>query len=819
MKKLELITNYSSNKSPYKIFSSGFNFGKELKTVTKSSSNSHHFKAKNKRNNRRDIFLPLRPFTAKTKDDIQVSSISKNLKLMTLSNELYLNYMDYYSNLTQDYCFKSPKISNYPILKNEKYLSIKSHQNFIPIPKNKDFHQKDSIFFNSLKKINQNKTKREIEIKSYIFKNEETKLRKGKQRPESARPNHIDNIEFQNLLESEIYDSELLKQIGIKNIDIYNSKVEKNKNFDFFNEYLEQINSVENLMNDDNSLKNIEFHVKTSNIKENLSFKLYIYSLCFKFYLLENNEKPQKLYFPFKLLPLFYLLDIQSFKVFISEIIYYNNNKNCLSFVDNDLLLNKIKKYYYFISNNIKSNKKYLNNLTYNKNELTYFLVFDWIISLKKNIENNNIRNYKCYKLKINLPKIKFFEENKKIKIIRHLNKHIVANLIFNNFDNWEKFILFDLFSNRKFKYITNLLMEDKPNMIKSNKIILNKDPSRYPNNNNNFSFYLSEMGKNYSNFYIFIPYIILVLSGEYQKRYQKINLTWKESKNLLKFKNYWGIINTLLKCMLIDNITNDIFFRFELLDSISNDLNKIIIKENSKSNNNNTKNNKNNNMKNALFNNKNTSIKNIYYYKEKDREKNRTKYETDKLEISVLDCSLKKININQIKSESKYYKIPQKLSKEIFEIKTDKELFNTNFNDASIIAKCIGECSKSIINAPEENIKNEEQKMMKKAKDSMFIKIIDKFKTEKNNTIQINKIMTNTFDKYSPLKIRENSINRNYTPGKAFKNAFDYTKKKSFKSDKNFEEKTDKKYKIKYKGEYNIMKSNSKKKKLKIQL
>ena len=80
---------------------------------------------------------------------------------MTLSNELYSNYMDYYSNLTQDYCFKTPKIANYPLRKNQKYLPIKSQQNFASQIVNSE-GTKDSIFLDFLKDADQNNKKKTV---------------------------------------------------------------------------------------------------------------------------------------------------------------------------------------------------------------------------------------------------------------------------------------------------------------------------------------------------------------------------------------------------------------------------------------------------------------------------------------------------------------------------------------------------------------------------------------------------------------------------------------------------------------------------------
>ena len=784
MNKQKVIKNYTSRESPYKLFSTEGSLKNDSTLFSKSITSHHRFYIKNnyKINNPNNNTLTERPLSSKTKDEQEVSSIAKKLKSMTLSNELYSNYMDYYSNLTQDYCFKTPKIANYPLRKNQKYLPIKSQQNFASQIVNSE-GTKDSIFLDFLKDADQNNKQKIIQKKPYGFKYGETKIRIDRQRPNSAYHNTLDGKEFQNLCESNIFESDLLNQIGIKNIDMYNSLEEQDKNFKFFNSYLEKLNNIDDILNNnnDNFFKNIEFQARTAIIKKNVNFKLDIYSLCFKFYLLGNKAKPQKLFFPFKLLPLFYLLDFKSFKIFISEIIYYDSNKNCISFIDNDLLLSKIKKYYNFSINNIQNNSAYINNITYFKNELSYFfLIYDWIIYNK---ENKN--DYKCYKLKITLPKIKFIIDNKDIIIYKHLNKHIVANLIINEFNNWEKFILFDLFSNRKFKYLTNSIMVNKRKLIKTKKILLNKDPNKLSINNKQFEFYISEIGENHSNYYWFIPYIILVLIGEHRKKYQKIYLSLKDSKNLLKFKQYWGTINTLLKCMFIDNITNEIFFRFNILDKISNELYKIIVQENSKTCTNNMVNLRQNSSKNNLKN-----VKEKEKEKEKDRDKNKKKYKTNNLEITVLDCSLKKINIMPNKSESHYFKIPEKLLKTIFEIKNYKDLFNTNYNDISNVERCLAESSHQILNAVEENVIMEEQLMIKKAKESLFNKISDRFQNDKFTPGPNNKFMSNTFNKTKPFKLGEESED-----GKFYK---DKNKKGSIFGTKPFEEKSGNKYKLK---------------------
>lgn len=133
-------------------------------------------------------------------------------------------------------------------------------------------------------------------------------------------------------------------------------------------------------------------------------------------------------------------------------------------------------------------------------------------------------------------------------------------------------------------------------------------------------------------------------------------------------------------------------------------------------------------------------------------------KYKTNNLEITVLDCSLKKINIMPNKSESHYFKIPEKLLKSIFEIKNYKDLFNTNYDDISNVERCLGESSHQILNAVEENVIMEEQLMIKKAKESLFNKISDRFQNDKFTPGPNNKFMSNTFNKTKPFKLGEES-------------------------------------------------------------
>ena len=654
-----------------------------------------------------------------------VSSISKSLKSVALSSKLYGNYINLYSNLTQDYTFKTPRETKYPKLKNQKYLPITSQ----PYTTTENTKEKisftneatNSIFLSYMKEIKSKK--KVIEEKPYGFKYGETKIRFDRAKSANA---YYAGKDFGELCEHNLFETEFAKLIGLKKIDMYNSTEEKKKNFKFYNDYKKKNDELKDIFNEYNCHRNISFNGRTSIKKENMNFKLDIYSLCLKFYTLDNSptkKSCQKLYFPYELLPLFYLLDLTTFKIFISEIITYEPSNNCFKYIKENILLKKVKRYCNYIANSLEKNPKYFNSITYNKNETIFPLIYDWVVA--KNLineqdkENNSDKknknfnsNYLCFKFKIVLPKIKFYVENINMKIVKYLNKQMTAKLLQNKFKNWQKFIFFDLFSTKKFKIISNLIMLNRHNKIPEKKIYLFK---KHKIQHKIYEFYLTQIGENYSHFYIFIPYIILILFGEKNKKYQKINLNLKESKNLIKFGKIWGVINTLFKCMYIDTMKNKIFFKFNLLEDEKDELYKITQEESSKQNikinsNNNGNNNVNTNYIKKISS-KNTTIR------DKEKDNFQTKYKDNMFEINLLNCTLMKINITSYKSENKYYKIPQNLLKTIFNIKDENKIFNTSCTEISIMSECIGENSKFILSSEEADIISEEQSLIKKTK------------------------------------------------------------------------------------------------------
>ena len=717
--KPRLFKNSTNIDNPYEIFSAEVN-----SPLYKSPFYNYQVSIKSKSKRKRNTLI--RPLTTKERPLWTVSKISKSLKSVILSSNLYSNYIDLYKQLTQDTSFKTPKVTQYPLLKNEKYLPIKTetsitkdtHKEKMSLSKFKD-ESNDSLFISAVKNIKTKKNVGKEKIYSLKYPNTKTQYERAKSAISQKAAK-----DFRELCDHNIFETKFLNQLEIKKIDIYNCSDEKQKNFNFFVEYLKGLDDIKDIFNENNFQRNLTFNGKTAIRREKMEFNLDIYSLCFKFFSLSDNKinndvkkkENQKLFFPFELMPIFYLLDFESFKVFLSEIITYEQYNNCFGYIREGLLLKKLKKYINYISNFLEDKSTmYINNITYNKNESLFPLVYDWIISdnlqseeleeqeiINKSDQNKLNVNYQCFKLKIVLPKIKFRVNNIKTKIVKLLNKHMIANLLEKKYQKWEKFIFFDLFSTKKFKILLNLIQLNKYNKISKKNISLY---NKHNIQNKDYEFFLTQIGENYSFHYTLIPYTVLTLYGDKKKTFQKIIMTLKESKNLNKFGQNWGMINTLFKCMFINKMKNKIFFKFDLLEDDNNDLYNAIKSEIKKD-------------IRPKSSNLNKSIGKSSLKKNKDKEKEAiyTKYKDNIFEISLLKCSFLKINITSIRSEYKYYQIPSNILKIIFNIKDEKKLFDTSLTDIPLMARYIGQNFKLILSAKEINIASEEQAMMDKA-------------------------------------------------------------------------------------------------------
>ena len=604
------------------------------------------------------------------KNKLGIYNYSKKLKSTILSSRIFSSYMDNYTGQTQEYCFKSPSITFYPLKKNYHLLPLNARKNYNSSEENKT--------------TNVNTMTNTVLEKPYGYKYKKTKIVINNDKKELHRSasEKLNSKIFINFSEGQHYHKILMETFGIKNIDIINCKNIIKDNFNYLKVCLRELNSIDNFTGE----KEIEFKIK--NFGKEINFHLKIFSICLNFYKIskekeENNNKTniKKLYIPFKLLPLFYLLEYSDFKNFLSEILFFDEESDSMNIKHSDLpqIINKYSLYIKKIF--AQKDNNYIKSISFYKNEFHYQSNYDWIIS-----DSNKISKRHIYKLKISFPKVKFEIKENKAKIINHLNKNILLQVLNKNFIDWEKLILYDLFSNKKFRYIMNSILIGA-NKYQNCKLKLFEHSSNKECNenkiNNNYEFFMSDITRNKSYYYIFTPNIILLLFGNKYKFFQEIALSLKESKILYEISKYWGVINTLLKCMYKDEDKNKIYFKLNIL----HDFPKLAFRKTNKIN-----------SQDEIFckvKNNNIEINDFLQYK------------TKSLEIIITECLLKIIQITKNEKSIFFYKMPKDLHKSIISSNSNKKVVISilqNFNEI-------------ISQEKEININHEKEKMIEKSK------------------------------------------------------------------------------------------------------
>ena len=572
----------------------------------------------------------------------------------------------------------------------------------------------------------------------------------------------IKNNTFKYFYEGDFLQNHSIQQENqIKFSKIIDNKSTKNKNHSVIINDCETNIDIQILYDMIKNLRAISdlSTTKTMNYNVNdLYFQVDIESLCLKFInqeqngdkdFITSNINNQKIYLPFRYLPIFYLLDFTTFKIFLSEIIYYNRETNLMEINKNEIktLLNKYKKFINInvINHDYSYNKRKIENITYYCKEYHYENLYDWIVYLSKLNMNNNLKeenkkvtkdigkdknkisyNKKTirYKVKIIFPIIKFHILNKKIQIKKYLNKNLLIKLLRDDFVNWEENIISDLFMNKKFRNIMNMTwgVRKKINFsLLSKKIFIDK--AKHIDNlltKKRFEFFITNAIKDFSHFLYLSPYLIFVLIEKKNKRkfFSSINLNIKDTINLNKYSKYWGYINTLNKCMKVHQDSQKAYFDLNILEKDPQQFFYLKNNENYK-----------------------TNKENI-----KDLEKQgfiKFKNNHD-LEMTLVNCSLVEMIINQHRLDQRFFKIPKNLLNILL---SEKIKNNTNLN--SYISDY---CEQIIFNDDLLNIKKEELELKRKAKITGTIKIDEDFASEKHKTIfslkNLNKL--NSFNRYS---------------------------------------------------------------------
>ena len=584
------------------------------------------------------------------------SNIQKKMKEITLSFHSYSEYINTYTKLTQTYTYKSPSVSFYPLTKNEKFLPIGHKRNFSSKPeKIKKLNINSSLCIpevngNDTQKIITNKKSKNV-INFFNLLN-------------SSDCNNLfykDEILFEYFIEGYfLREPKILKILNLDNIPLGYQPI-RQKDINYFNKYLLTLSKNKNY----DYTNEKEFTYRLPSNRNEATFKLIVNSLYLSFTDVQTKKKYKK-FLPFKYMILFYLLDYSMLKELFADIFYFDKEKDEFQ-VNKDTVDDIIDKYSLFIHyklNDLENLDSF--NMIYKENELQYNTKYPWIL--------NNDGDYKIYEMKIVFPRIKFQVAKINLKFVKSMNKYLLINMVKNNFFQWDKYLLYELFMTKKLRKVIDSLIfmggkETNITTFKNKKFYLSKFKKNMIttfSNKQTLEFYITQITCQSSKHFYFVPNSIAInyskKGDENKDKYEKIQLTLKESQNLYKLSKYWGVLNTIKKCMSYNNNTQKYNFNFDILDNIPDDVITVI-------------------KINKLLE-KNYTSNNLPF-----------KFKLGQIAFMIQDCFLsQKVLVDQNRIQINYRSIPQKLSKFVLSnININKDI-KDEFNNL------IGECSSDII-------------------------------------------------------------------------------------------------------------------------
>ena len=596
-----------------------------------------------------------------------VSKAGKKIKGISLSVQSYNKYMIKYKNLLK-----------YP---SSNFYSTNRIKDYIPFSmiENTNLNKK-SLFnstFNDFGKISQiglshDLVKNDNNKNKYLLIHKKIEYQTYYGNKETEEKMFDDEQTFKYFIEGTfLQEPEKMKFIKINEKELHPHTLNQS-DYDFYSTYLENIFQNENFT--DNKTK--EFEMSFFNKGDKLKFLLEIKSMCLCFEEIDindinnkesiNNNKEKKknihmISIPFKYLPLFFILSYSSLKVFISEIIEYDVEKNKFKIKIDEKMEQIIKKYSEYCQHKINiynydNNDSVFKDIIYYQNEFHFNYIFPWIVYDNR---NSDIINTKCFNLKIIFPSINFLAEDYGIKFQKFSSKWLIYELVKNNFILWDRYLLYSLFMNKKFRKTITYILNKKRNYIsyEYNTKIVGRTIDDTISKKKYFDFFVTETLNSQNHFYFFAAYKGTI-SNRHHGKFElndSLSLNLGECKKIYKLSKYFGLIGTFNKFLLYNKLTKKYYFSFKFLQDITPDYFSLLKVD----------------KKYECVINKN--YKEVFKF-------NRKEYH-----LIIRECLLgeKKINIYNY-SELKYYKIPNDLlyyllEKDIY----DNEIFSILINNS----------------------------------------------------------------------------------------------------------------------------------------
>ena len=685
------------------------------------------------------------------RNDHYASEEDRRVKNITLTN--YNKYIKDYTNSLKyplSNYYSTDKLKHSIAFKILNNTNLNKKINFLSTFNEFNLNKKTTIFRTNLNNYNDAKNSKRLlsyssfetqdlkyfDLKFYLQKTDEEILKYFLEGTFLRKPQH-------------------LKYIGINEKSIY-PHILNTSDFEFYSSYLENLNKNENLTD----YKNKSYELNDMVNYNKLNFILDLKSICFQFEEininnLENNKNEnnsnlnennndnkidkniQNLNLPFKYLPLLFLLNYQDFKLFINEIISFDFKNNSFNFVKKEDLEDIIKKYCDNCKNKLLSyteekNTKALNNCILYENEFHYNNEFFWFI-----YDEDNNERIKTFKLKIVYPLIEFKMDEFKIKFKRYCNKWLLLELVKENFNCWDRYILFTLFINKYLrKSISNILNKKKEYYLFINKShFIGPLINNYFSKKNNFDFFVTEINLNINHYYFVVPYHASI-TKKYRETLEKndtIYLQLNNARKIYQLSEFFGLMGIFNKCMFYNKYKKTFYFSLKILEDINDDYISFLKEQKNQ------------------FIITNNDTKNIF------------KFNGSEYHLIITDCSLceKKLDIND-NYEYKYYKIPDKLYEFILgdSMNNENEIISNLINNLAEIINSNEIIEKSISVSKTKSFKSLKS-MKRKETMSSFKSFNSQFVNDKNKFSKLKSFKEDKkFEKdFSPISSNKKKI------------------------------------------------------------
>ena len=382
--------------------------------------------------------------------------------------------LNFSNNIEKTKLILSPRINDSYINSND-YISPKS--TLLVIRQSSAKNRNDYNAYNNIRKYQLN-IKRNSTLKNHNFiLDNKKKLEINKNNLNGSKENDNQDLTLNDktfkifidkMNENQNYIHKCKNKI--KEYFTDNHRNDGNKSFfeEFFNDYRFDEHEDDYFLTDFFSVKKNSFSI------EQLQFSFKITSLQFIFYeILEENIRNKnvdakifydldkdinlkyninsKIKFPFVFLPVFYGIDMNEFIYLLISIIKFDYDINKFT-IDQINFIAKTelgKTLYDFYT---ETSFFYL----YNHNNSKEFFLYDWEV---KNEKNNSTRHFV---LKILLPQMKInikCGEKCKVKFFSNINIKTMGDLIKNNFNNWDYYLLINFCELKLFRFEINKIL------------------------------------------------------------------------------------------------------------------------------------------------------------------------------------------------------------------------------------------------------------------------------------------------------------------------------------------------------------------------